>query len=92
MVPDMRQNFDYVTMTDYRADMVESADHAIAAIELVKQKEKDAKRALVAAVLSAGGKLTIHSGALMDAEFATLTIWRNEADDTIILQAERRSR
>ncbi len=85
----MRRDFDFVTMGDYRADMAESANHAVAAIEFVKQKEKDAKRALVAAVLSAGGRLTIHSGALIDAELATLTIWRNEADDTIILKAER---
>lgn len=85
----MRRDFDFVTMADYSADMAESANHAVAAIEYVKQKEKDAKRALMAAVLSAGGKLAIHSGALIDAEFATLTIWRNAADDTIILKAER---
>lgn len=85
----MGQNFDFVTMDDYRSDMQESASHAAAVIYEMKRGKREAERALIAAVLAAGGKITVHSGHLDDAATATLTMERNEYDDTLILTARR---
>lgn len=40
----MRQDWDFVLMGDYQADMKESAETAAAAIEFLKSRERDALR------------------------------------------------
>jgi len=86
----MQRNFDYVAMSDYQADMKETADHAAAAIEYVSQKAKNAERLAMEAIIAAGGRVVIPANNLHAprATFETTT-WRNEADDTFIFEVKR---
>lgn len=85
----MRENFDYVRMETYQSDMAESASHAAGIIAHMKRGRHDVERALIAAVLASGGKITVRNGDLLDAERTVLRMERNEADDTIILTTQR---
>ena len=85
----MRENFDYVTMDTYAADMAESSSHAAGIIDMMKEKQRNAERGLIAAVLAAGGRIVLGPRDLMDADGAILRIERNDADDTTILTACR---
>lgn len=75
----MRENWDFVSMENYTADMKESADQAVSVIEAVERRRRDSERGLIAAVIAAGGKLTIQGNQLIHAARATLRIERNEA-------------
>lgn len=84
----MRRDWDFVTMADYAADTKEIVDNACATIDHFKEKERDARRGLIAAVLAAGGKITITPDDLINADRATLTFERFAHDDTIIITAK----
>jgi hypothetical protein len=85
----MRENFDYVTMDNYAKDMAESASHAAGIIHELKNRKRDAERLLIAAVLAAGGKITVHNRDLDAAPTGHFRIERNVADNTLILTAAR---
>lgn len=85
----MKRDWDYVAMSDYRADMAENTARAAAIVSDMKKRKSDVEQFLIAAVLAAGGKITIHHRDRHDALRAILTIERNEADDTTIVTARR---
>lgn len=85
----MRQDFDYVTMDDYSRDMAESSSRAAEIIQGMKAQKKEITVTLIAAVLSAGGKLTIKPNDFIDADSAILSVEKNPVDDTTILKARR---
>lgn len=83
----MRQDFDFVTMDNYRANMAENTERAVAVIEEMKRKKRDVERVLVAAVLSNGGRLVIHESDLARVVGAHLNVSRHDDDRTIVLTA-----
>jgi hypothetical protein len=86
----MKRNFDYVAMSDYQADMKETADHAAAAIEYVSQKAKNAERLAIEAIIAAGGRVVIPADRLQDPRATfEMTTWRNVADDTFVFEVKR---
>lgn len=84
----MRRDFDFVAMSDYRADMKESAATAEAAIEYVRKRAERAERALGEIVLAAGGKVKVSRRDMHNPRRKIeFTIWVNDADDTITYEA-----
>ncbi|MFB6449234.1 hypothetical protein [Bradyrhizobium tunisiense] len=84
----MRENFDYVTMPNYVADMKESTDRAVSVIDHMKKRAEKAEMMLALAVLAAGGKVEIPSEWLRDSKF-TIETQRNDADMTYIIKVAR---
>lgn len=83
----MRQNLDYVSMGDYKADMKESTDTALRAIAFMKDRAERAEK-LLARVLLAAGKVTLSDFDLQDDRPIEMITWRNEADRTLVLEAK----
>ncbi len=86
----MRENFDYVTMENYSADMAENTQRAIGIIAGLKRRAEDAERLIAHLVLAAGGKIEIHDQQLYSLEQVDLTVWRNDADMSRVWQATRK--
>lgn len=55
----MRENWDYVTMDAYSADMAELSGTAAAAIEKLTKENTDARRLIAMLVIAAGGKINL---------------------------------
>lgn len=55
----MRENFDYVTMDAYNADMKESADRAVSAINHVRKRAEHAEWLLDMVLISIGHDVRI---------------------------------
>lgn len=78
-----------MTISDYQSDLKESTDRAVGVIAELRRRANGAERLLAEVVLAAGGRLKIHSQALCDPRRnVELTIWRNEADQTIEFTAK----
>jgi len=84
----MRQDFDYVTMADYRADMKESSDRAVSVIEHMKKRAERAELMCALAVLAAGGKVEIPSEWMYDPKLH-IEHTRNDADMTYVIRVRR---
>jgi len=85
----MRENFDYVTMDTYSADMAESTQRALSVIESLKRRTEAAENLVAMLVLAAGGKIEIHDYDLYDQKPIHLETWRNAADMSFIWEASR---
>jgi hypothetical protein len=83
----MRENWDFVSMDSYAADMRESASQAASIISAMREEKKQLERLLAHAVKAAGGKITIYETALADPSPIGLKMWRSVADDTLTLQS-----
>ena len=80
----MRENYDYVTMTTYSADMAESTERTVIAISKLRKRVAQAERALAEIVLAAGGAVNVSERNLHDRDRKIeLTIWRNDADMSV---------
>ena len=89
----MHENWDFVSMKTYSADMAESTDRAVAIITQLRKEVDQAKRTLAEVVLAAGGRVEVSSYNLCDPRRDTeLTIWRNDADMTIMFTSNKRYR
>lgn len=84
----MRQNWDYVSMADYQADMKETAANAVRVIEAMKERAVHAEK-LLARVLLAAGKVSISDFDLHDERPIEMITWRNEADRAFVFDAKR---
>jgi hypothetical protein len=85
----MRKDFDYIEFADYQADMRETAEQAAGIISSLKESSDGYKRALAAAVLAAGGEVTVPETHLHSLQEVTLEVWRNPSDDTLTFKARR---
>jgi hypothetical protein len=85
----LRQDWDFVTIADYQADMRETAEQAAGIISSLKESSDGYKRALAAAVLAAGGEVTVPENHLNGLQEVTLEVWRNPSDDTLTFKARR---
>ena len=72
----MREDFDYVTMANYKADRAEEAERQL----------QEAKALIAELVIAAGGTITIPGR--LGWRPCKLTTWRTERDDTITFEAE----
>lgn len=86
----MRENFDYVTMDTYSSDMADHTRHAVGIIEVLKRRSEDAEKLIAQLVLAAGGKIKIHDQDLYSPSAIELTTYRNMADMSFILEAQRK--
>lgn len=88
----VRQNFDFVSMEDYSKDTRELADQASGVIAQQAKRIRDLEHLIWAAAMSAGGRTTVWRGLLAERpEDGDLAYWICEADDTIRIEAKRRS-
>jgi hypothetical protein len=86
----MRRDWDYVAMSDYQADMRESTETALAAIEYTSKRAERAEKILAELVLAAGGKIEIYRNYLGDPmRKIELEQSVNEADNTVVFRAWR---
>jgi hypothetical protein len=86
----MRENFDYVTMLTYSADMAEHTQRAVEIIESLKRRTETAEKLVARLVLAAGGEIEIYDLDLQSLNPIELTIHRNESDMSFIWKAERK--
>lgn len=85
----MRENWDYVTMDTYAANMAAHTRHAVGAIEHWRKRAEQAERALSEVVLAAGGKVRVWDGLLKDPRRKIdITMWFSPADSTVVFAAE----
>src|SRR5262245_21619009 len=88
----MREDWDYVTMENYSADMAEHTARASGIIAELRRRAETAERALAEVVLAAGGEVTVPDEYLYDRERrVTLEVWRNECKRTVGFHALRAS-
>lgn len=87
--PTGRKDWDYVEFADYEADMRESSEQAVAVITAMKAKTMQLERALMCAILAAGGEIKIYESDLHDLRPIELTTWRNDEDCTLRFTAKR---
>jgi hypothetical protein len=85
----MRKDWDFVAMPDYLADMRETAEQASGVITEMRRRVVAAERALAEVVLAAGGAVSVPDCQRQRIDAPTLTIWRNEKDQTIEFRARR---
>lgn len=83
------QNWDFVTMADYRSDMKEITDRSAAVVSDLRARVERAERALAEVVLASGGRVALHAHVLIDPRCIELTMHRNDADNTIEFVARR---
>lgn len=88
----MRQNFDYVTMDDYASDMREQSELAAGIIDTQRREIRDLKTMFAAAVMAAGGKISIPQGYLIDISRIELTAWKCLDNDTRTFTAKWKDR
>lgn len=86
----MKQNFDYVTMDDYASDMREQSELAAAVISNLRREIRDTKAFFVAAVMAAGGRISIPRGYLLDIDHFELTAWEDRENNCRVFTARRR--
>lgn len=84
----MRENFDFVSMANYKADMDELGDRAAAVSQIQAEEIRNLKRLVWAMAKAAGGRVRVYDGILNDWRTdAELTFSRCEADSTFIIEA-----
>jgi hypothetical protein len=84
----MSEDFDYVSMDSYQADMRETARLAGAAIEKLRRRAEQAERLAMELVLAAGGKIVVDLHDLNNPlRKITWIQSRNIADTTIEFRA-----
>lgn len=84
----MRENFDYVTMDNYSADMAELSQTAVNAIEYLVKERDDLKRLVWSLVKAAGGKVEVYDDLLWRPRERKLTTWRSDANMSYVYLAE----
>lgn len=85
----MKQNFGYVTMDDYASDMREQSELAAAVISNLRREIRDTKAVFVAAVMAAGGRISIPHGYLFDIDRFELTAWEDRENNCRVFTAKR---
>jgi len=84
----MRENWDFVSVENYRADMAESSAIAAGIITQLCKRAEQAERALAEVVIAAGGSVKVPDSYLSHTRRQPkLTIRRNDADLTIEFRA-----
>lgn len=86
----MRENWDYVSMDTYSADMAELAGTASNALTYLQRENLDLKRLIWHLVHAAGGTLSVCERDLARHEDShhELTQWRNDADMSLTFEAK----
>lgn len=84
----MKQNFDYVTMEDYSSDMAEVAQRSAHIIDAQRREIRELKTMFAAAVMAAGGKISIGNSYLIGFDRMELTAWIDEANDARVFTAK----
>lgn len=85
----MREDFDFVTMQNYQADMAESTERGAAAINLLQQEKKNLRTALWLVLHAAGGSMKVSQGdiARFDEKRSVLEITDCPHDNTLLYTA-----
>lgn len=86
----MRRDWDYVAMSDYQADMRQSAETALAAIEYTRKRADRAEKLLAELVLAAGGRIEVYRNYLGDpTRKIEIEQAINDANNTVVFRARR---
>lgn len=91
----MKENHDYVTMSNYESDMAEVSDRAREAVTAQKRqitelenKNAHLTRMCAALVLAAGGRVEITPSIIDRCRAAQLHQWHDPANDTYMFQVK----
>lgn len=85
----MRRDWDFVSMSDYQADMRESGERAAAVVTAMRQRAEAAERMLAEVVLAAGGYVKVGDDARGRRDGPALTVMRNEYHRCLEFEARR---
>lgn len=84
----MKQDWDFVSLSDYRADMDELAESAAATVAEMRRQRDEARMMLAAVVEAAGGHVEVHDAILHRIAELRLTQFRDDRSMSITLKTE----
>ena len=82
----MREDFDFVSMANYSADLKENTDRALAIHETQREEIRQLNYTIAAILLAAGGKVSIYPHHIDQSLCATVT--RFYSPSTMAIQIE----
>lgn len=79
----MREDFDFVMMENYQADIAEVSDRARSVVEMLRRENADLLRTIWLLVDAVGGKIDITLSALLAFDVDNSVIEQHERHDTM---------
>jgi hypothetical protein len=88
----VRENWDFVSMDNYAKDTKELADQAAGIIGQQAKRIRELEHMIWAAAMTAGGRIKVWRGLLAERPGdGDLAYWLCAADDTVQIEAKRRT-